>query len=214
MTSSWTDDLPDLRGGTWTRLGDDTVRGDEVTERVLTSLAAQTRVAARSQGYAVGWAEGRRVADTERTARLAELEAAHQAREVRREDEHRAAVAALHAVAASLGDAVAGACAAVEERATEVALDLLTVLLDREVEVGADAVRRARGLLPADGLAVCRLAPTDAAHLAAEVDGLPAGVRVVVDPALGTGEVVVETDDQVVDARFTTAIDRIRESLS
>jgi len=214
MTSSWTDDLPDLRGGTWTRLGDDTVRGDEVTERVLTSLAAQTRVAARSQGYAVGWAEGRRVADTERTARLAELEAAHQAREVRREDEHRAAVAALHAVAASLGDAVAGACAAVEERATEVALDLLTVLLDREVEVGADALRRARGLLPADGLAVCRLAPTDAAHLAAEVDGLPAGVRVVVDPALGTGEVVVETDDQVVDARFTTAIDRIRESLS
>ena len=51
---------PDLRTGVWTRLGDDRVLGDAVTEAVLGALAERTRDAAQAQGYAVGWAEGQR----------------------------------------------------------------------------------------------------------------------------------------------------------
>src|SRR4051794_29241221 len=53
---------PELRTGVWTRFGDSNVLGDAVTEETLSTLAESTRTAARSQGYAVGWAEGQRAA--------------------------------------------------------------------------------------------------------------------------------------------------------
>ncbi|HEY9562838.1 MAG TPA: hypothetical protein VIR30_03615, partial [Nocardioides sp.] len=54
---------PDLRAGEWTRFGSGNARGDAVTENTLAALADSTRDAARAQGYAVGWAEGRRRAE-------------------------------------------------------------------------------------------------------------------------------------------------------
>ncbi|MCW2818177.1 MAG: hypothetical protein JWR42_964, partial [Marmoricola sp.] len=53
---------PELRTGSWTRLGDASVLGDVVTEATLSTLAEQARAAGQSQGYAVGWASGRREA--------------------------------------------------------------------------------------------------------------------------------------------------------
>ena len=65
-------DRPDLRTGVWTRLGDSAVLGDPVTEAALDGLAERTHSAARAQGYAVGWAEGRQ----EALVRMSEVEAA------------------------------------------------------------------------------------------------------------------------------------------
>ena len=72
----------DLRSGSWTRLGDGGVVGDPVTEAVLGPLAERVRAAARAEGYAAGWAEGRRRAQ----------EAAEQAAAERAAAEHEAAV--------------------------------------------------------------------------------------------------------------------------
>ncbi|HEY1134125.1 MAG TPA: hypothetical protein VGE77_06075, partial [Nocardioides sp.] len=58
--TSWSDALPELRTGNWTRRGGPGVLGDPVTEELMDALATSTRAAAQSQGYAVGWAQGRR----------------------------------------------------------------------------------------------------------------------------------------------------------
>ncbi len=53
---------PDLRYGAWTRLGDKRVLGDAPAETVFDELAERAWTAARSQGYAVGYSDGRRKA--------------------------------------------------------------------------------------------------------------------------------------------------------
>ncbi|MGA9748002.1 MAG: hypothetical protein WBQ50_11160, partial [Nocardioides sp.] len=55
----------ELRAGTWTRLGASTVLGDSATEATLGGLADRARAAGMAQGYAAGWAEGRRRAQEE-----------------------------------------------------------------------------------------------------------------------------------------------------
>ena len=64
-------ETPELRSGTWTRFGDRAVLGDAVTETALAALADSSRAVARSQGYAVGWAQGRREAAAEAAATTA-----------------------------------------------------------------------------------------------------------------------------------------------
>lgn len=204
---------PELRTGAWTRLGGDRVLGDAVTEQTLASLAESTRAAARSQGYAVGWAQGRREA-TE-SARLAadEAERRRVTEEARREAEHRTVVAALEAATAELTRALADVCEHVEEQATSLALDLTRELVGHEIAHGGAAgqhvVRRALALVPDRAVARLRLHP----EVAATVTGTGDAVSVVADPALGLGDALVETDEQVVDLRVSTALDRLREVL-
>ena len=102
---------PELRTGVWTRFGTSSVLGDAVTEETLSALAETTRTAARSQGYAVGWAEGRRAARDEADAAARAAEAARREAEDARAREHAAAVAALELAAARLHEAVDGICA-------------------------------------------------------------------------------------------------------
>lgn len=207
----------ELRSGAWTRLGGSTVLGDDVTEHTLSGLVSQTSAAARSQGYATGWAEGRRAAQEQaRQAALAVAEA--QARDTaRRETEHRAAVDGLVRAAARLDAAVTETCAWLEERTSEVALTLTETLVAHELAVsvtpGADAVRRALALAPGVPLVRVRLCAEDAAEPALRaVAG--AGTVVVADRALRRGDAVVETDDGVLDARISSALDRVREVLA
>jgi len=204
---------PELRTGAWTRLGGERVLGDAVTEQTLASLAESTRAAARSQGYAVGWAQGRREA-TE-SARLAaeETERRRVVEDARREAEHRTVVAALEAATAELARALATVCEHVEEQATSLALDLTRELVGHEVTHGGAAgqhvVRRALALVPDRAVARLRLHP----EVAATVTDADDAVTVVADPALGLGDALVETDEQVVDLRVATALDRLREVL-
>lgn len=205
---------PELRSGSWTRLGGLNVLGDTVTEQTLTALAESTRTAARSQGYAVGWAQGRREA-TE-AARLAaeETEQRQAADDARRDAEHRTALAALESATAELRRTMAAVCERVEEQATTLAFELTRELVGHEISLGTAAgehvVRRALALLPDGPVARLRLHP----EVAATVTEVGTHVTVVADPELGPGDALVEAEDHVMDLRISTALDRLREALA
>lgn len=208
---------PELRSGSWTRFGDRSVLGDAVTEQVLSGLAESTRTAARSQGYAVGWAEGRREAAVEAAAVTTVAEEQRCIAEARREAEHRAAVEALTRAAASLQQMLSAVSARVEDQALLLARELTGALVQHELrlspDLGGDVVRRALSVLPAGLPVTLRLHPsvTDAAAVRELSEQ---GVRVVGDPSLQPGDAVVEADDHVVDLCIETALARLREVLS
>jgi len=209
---------PELRTGVWTRFGASSVLGDAVTEETLSALAESTRNAARSQGYAVGWADGQRAAREQARIEAHEAEQARLQAEAEREREHRAAVTALQIAAARLHEAVAGMSAAVEEQASTLAWDLTRELVGHELRsaTGPDVVRRALQLAPAEPMARLHLHPDHVAELtAADLAELADhGATVVADPSLGWGDALAEVDDHVVDMRVRTALERVREVLS
>lgn len=205
---------PELRSGAWTRLGGDRVLGDQVTEQTLSSLAETTRQAAQSQGYAIGWAQGRREAAEAARLLAEETEQRRAAEDARREAEHRAAIAALEAATAAVQQTFADACAQVETQATNLAFEITRELVGRELRdgdaAGEQLVRRALAVLPETGFARLRVHP-DLAPQLREVDGT---ATVVADPALAPGDILVEADHHVVDLRLSTALDRLREALA
>ena len=204
---------PELRVGNWTRLGSSSVLGDAITESALDTLAEAARSAAQAQGYAVGWAEGRRAAADEAAAAAAERDRAHQAEEARRERDHRAVLARLDSVADALERAVDHAADAVETRALGLALELTEIVVGRTLGTGeADGVRRALRLLGESPASHVRLSPVDAASPAGR-DLADRGITVTTDPGLREGDVVVEADDHVIDARIDAALARIRQVL-
>ena len=206
----------ELRTGEWTRLGNGSVLGDAVTEHTLSALAAEAQAAGRTQGYATGWAEGRRAA--EERARLAELDAAERRRQddERREAEHQAAVQTLLQAAAALEEATAATCARVETHAVRLAAQLTETLVGHELAVakapGLGAVRRALALLPGEPVARIRVAPAEASN--PELAQLAGAAVVIPDPSLGRGDALVETAAAVVDARVSTAMQRVLEVLA
>ena len=88
-----------------------------------------TREAAQAQGYAVGWAQGRREAEASARAAAEELATAHAERESRRQAEHAAAVAALHEAARAAHEQLAAACRLVDDQAGVLALELTRTLV-------------------------------------------------------------------------------------
>lgn len=201
----------ELPSGSWTRLGNQAIRGDSVTEGVLSDLAEQAKYAGRAQGYANGWAEGRRAAEDQARADAAAAAARRALDDRLRQDEHDQAVAALRQAAAQLHAAAAAICATVEGQATDLAMRLVAELLGRELAVatqpGADAVRRALRLLPDEALVSVRLHPCDLGQAATEL--CPPGTRIIADPSLSRGDAVVESEQGVVDARLSTALERV-----
>jgi flagellar assembly protein FliH len=208
--------LPDLRSGQWTRLGDDSVLGDRVTEVALGALAERTRDAARAQGYATGWAEGRQEALARATEVEAEAARRNAAAERRRDAEHADAVAALGEAADALLASVQDICARVADQATGLALELTRALVGHELAVtadpGQDVVRRVLAALPAGPVATVRLHPDlVTADVVAELDRH--GLTVAGDASLSPGDAVVEADDAAVDLRVSTALERVAEVL-
>lgn len=204
---------PELRGGRWTRHGDDALLGDEVAESLLGRVAEEARAAAQAQGYSVGWAQGRRAAEAQARAReVADREAAAQAQ---RDAEHRAAVAALATAAAEVRGLLAELAGRVEEQATTLAWELTATLVGREVAVAeeADVVRRVLQTLPADGLATVRLHPSAAGSEAA-AELREAGLSVVADHSLEAADALVECDGSVADLRISAALERVRQVLA
>lgn len=194
---------PELRSGTWTRFGGETVLGDAVTEQTLHSLAESTRTAARSQGYAVGWSEGQRAARdlADEEARI--VAATRLTEDDRREAEHRSAVRALELAAVRLHETVETVCARLEEQAAALAGELTATILG-ELRVDVDAVRRALALAPEGDIVALRVHPSQVVE---------AEVRVIADPSLEVGDALVEYDDHVLDLRISTALDRVRAVL-
>ncbi|MDT0200801.1 FliH/SctL family protein [Nocardioides sp. AE5] len=205
---------PDLRQGTWTRLGTGAAVGDPVTERTLDALAATTRDAARAQGYAVGWAEGRRRAEEQARTEAAEVARQHAADRARQASEHEAAVAALHAAAAQLHEQAALVTARIEEQGTELAWALTRELVGAELRIApaSDVVRRVLAVLPDEPMVRVRLHPGEAAALPAR-DLADRGVAVDADATLAPGDAVVECADRVIDLRISAAMERVAAAL-
>ncbi len=182
----------------------------------LTALADRAREAARAQGYAVGWAEGRREAlqrAEEDAAAVAEM--ARRAEE-RRETEHRAVVEALALAAEELRAAVAEVCARVGEQAADLAIAVTEELVGRELlavgDHGADVVRRVLSVVPDGATPQVRVHPSVGSSPAvADLTGR--GLHVVPDPEMDPHDAVVETDHTVIDLRIPAALDRLREAL-
>lgn len=207
----------ELRQGDWTRLGSGGNLGDQVTEGVLGRIAERAHQAARAQGYAQGWAEGRRVALVAATAETERLREEAAADRDRQAVEHRAALAALEAATVQLAARLAQALDDLAGEAVEVALSLTEAILGREVasaaDPGGDALRRALAHADPQVTTTVRLHPADRALVDPAVTQ---GHRVVLvdDPGLARGDAVAETDRMLVDATVAAALDRVREVLT
>lgn len=208
--------LPELRVGQWTRLGGRTVLGDAVTESLLGGIAADARDAARAQGYAVGWAEGRRAAAVEAQDAEQRRAAIHAEAEVRREAEHRAAVDALARAAEDVRRQLHGLVTSIEEQAAGLAWAVTAEVVGHAVRTlgDADVVARVLQVLPLSPVGRVRLHPS-IARSAAVIELTDRGLEVVADPALGPADALVETPDgAVTDLRIDEAMARVREALA
>jgi len=208
---------PELRSGEWTRFGPASVLGDDVTEAALAAMVEDARMAARSQGYAVGWAQGRREAADE--AALAARSQEQQLAEERRRwaTRQQAALDALQRAAEGLARATEEAQAMVRAQAVDLARELTETMVGHELrsspDTAADVVDRVLAAGPSDRPFVVRLHP-DVADSSAVGVLAESGVRVVPEPALGPADAVVEVDGQVLDLRLRSALERVREVLS
>lgn len=211
-------ETPELREGTWTRLGDRAVLGDGVTERALSRLAQSTVEAARAQGYAVGWAQGRRDAAAQAVAEATETAAAHAGAEEQRAAEHALRLAVLERAAAAFSRSVVEIAGRLEEQALGLARELTTMLLGRELALATDpagdVVRRALAVLPDGGVPVTVRVHPDV-HGAAASESLSArGVTVVADADLDLHDAIVETETSYVDLGVAAALARVLEVLT
>lgn len=198
---------PDLPAADWT----DTTT---LARTVLGDLAESVRAEAQAEGYAVGWARGRRDALAAAAVEADRAEQARREAEARREREHQAAVAALHAAADQVRGALTELRGRVEEQGTELALALTETLLARELTVltEADVVRRVLSATPGPTTATVRLHPAVAGSVDAK-ELVDAGLVVVADTTLDRADAVVECDGAVTDLRLDAAMDRLREVL-
>jgi flagellar assembly protein FliH len=199
--------LPDLPAADWTD-------ANELARTVLGGLAESARAEAQAQGYAVGWARGRRDAQVAATAAAEQAEHARREAEDRREREHAAAVTALRRAAGQVRGLLTELCTTIEEQGTDLAWAITETLLARELTTltDADVVRRVLAVLPGSPTATVRLHPSVAGSVdAAELK--EAGLVVVADHALDHADAVVEADGAVTDLRIADAMDRLREAL-
>jgi flagellar assembly protein FliH len=177
---------------------------------------ARERAAARSAGYAEGWAAGHRDAVAQLADREREREAA--ARRAAEQAGARAgsALAALRAAADRLDAREAPRLDEVADAVLHAALLLAQDLLGHELtttgETATSALRRALGAVGAARPVQVRLHPDDVAAL--EGVEVPTGVTLTADPALVRGDAVAEYEGGSVDARLAAALQRAREVLA
>lgn len=186
----------------------------ELARTVLGELAESARAEAQAQGYAIGWAHGRRDAAAVAATAAAAAEESRREAEGRRESEHQAAVTALMEAAAQVRAALAELRGSLVEQGTDLARAITETLLARELSVltDVDVVRRVLAVSPG-ATATVRLHPAVAGSVTA-ADLADAGLVVVADPSLDRADAVVERDGAVTDLRIGTAMDRLREALA
>jgi flagellar assembly protein FliH len=169
---------------------------DPRLEQMIREATEQAREAAQAQGYAAGWMQGRQAAAAE-----AQVQAAAAAAQLERE--RQAVVAEMRQLLGGLAQAAnvmsqrsASEWSEVADVLGEGALQLAQALLARELNSVDDAlmlnVRAALQQLADPAQAVVHLHPQDAAM----IKDVPDGVRIVPDPAVPVGGVVVLTPAQ------------------
>jgi flagellar assembly protein FliH len=177
--------------------------------------------AARTAGYAEGWALGQRAARVASQAARDQIAAAHQADDSEREALVRRAVGALVRAADDLGKRSATATEATEDLVLRTAVDLAEAMLGHELSAGpardTNALRRAMAATPAAGPLSVRLHPDDYRTLTEMLDssGTVDGRKVILAPdaALRPGDAVAECGATTVDATLSGALTRMRQVL-
>jgi flagellar assembly protein FliH len=170
---------------------------DPYLEELVRVAAERASHAARAEGYAAGWSQGRQAAATQ--AQTAKDAAARQLEADQTAIRQRAAQ-----LLTSLGEAARAARVTVAPDWIEVsdtladgAMRLAAAALGRELrsidDAVAQAVRAALQLLAEPGQAVVHLNPADAALV---VDDETIGVRVISDPRVPVGGVLALTPAQ------------------
>jgi flagellar assembly protein FliH len=193
------------------------VLGDRVTENVLGGLGEQVLRAARAQGYAAGWAEGRRrAAEQVEDDRVERLRLAEQDRldtQVARDK----ALVALARATDDFHEQLATSDDELTTHAVTLALEIAEAVVGRELAIsadpGADAVRRALRKVSPTATVTVHLHPDDRAALDLTVLG-DRRVSLVDDPGLARGDAVLKTDTGIVDATIGAALARVREVLA
>lgn len=192
---------------------------DPLQRSGLDALAAAARQDARAEGYAVGWAQGRRAAEeaAQREAAAAAAERAEFA--TRSQASLLSALRALTAAADALESRAVVPAAELSAAVVAGAFELAQALLGRELALatdpGMDAIRRALTLAPENRPVTARLHPDDASVARAELATADLGreVLIVADPTVERGGAVVDCDATRVDAQLGPALERVREVL-
>lgn len=176
------------------------------------------RLAARSAGYAAGWAHGvaaaRVITDAEtHAARAREEQHAVAARAAAEQ-----ALAALQAASNQFRTRSVPALADLEDLIVSSAFTLAEAVIGAglrdDPERGAKAVARVLALVPEGDDVTIRLHPRDHETLVASDARLGPHVRLVPDPSLAPGDGVATSGATIVDARIADGLDRVREVLA
>lgn len=172
----------------------------------------QARAQGRTEGFEAGHAEGL-AAGLAAAAEQAGEQRAHDAAAVS------SALAALDRALAATSAAGAEAVAELEAALVAGAVELAEALVGRELALssdpGRDALVRALAMAEGDDPAVVHLHPDDLAVLGDHADLAPGReLRFVADPGVERGGCLVQLGDGSVDARLSSALQRVREVLS
>ncbi len=185
-------------------------------------ISVDHRADGERAGYAAGWVAGARAAaDAAAEAERRRAEDARRA-QAERDAEVAAGVALLEQVAARVAARAGADEAHLRTVLQAAALELAEAVLRRELRAGPGSARelveRALAMPGALVDATLHVSPVDAAlvtELIADAGAvLPEGVRLVPDPQLEPGDVVVEDATGAVDGRIRAALDRAREALA
>ena len=182
-------------------------------DEAVARIEEQARVRGHAAGYADGAARARvEAAEAQQRARAAEAEAAQQA-QVRVNE----VLASLNAAVDALHARTLPVLEALEHQVAAAAVELAEALLQRELRAGEDSARSAlsRALNPATPAPVhtIRMNPRDLAALPEEL-GSQVQAALVPDPSLDRAEAVAEYPNGYLDARLSTAVNRIKAALA
>ncbi|MFD1722221.1 FliH/SctL family protein [Amnibacterium endophyticum] len=173
---------------------------------------------ARVQGHAAGYAAGRRAAtetlNADRAALRAEADRALG-------DEIaglQAALVAVREAAAQLNEQTTTALEGTEEQVLAAAIEIAGMILGRAIledreGAAAAALRRAIEAAGPAPVRTVRMHPADV-ELVAAVAEEDADLRLVADPRVQRGDAMVDLPDGVVDARISSAVERVRRALT
>jgi flagellar assembly protein FliH len=221
--SSSPDDGPVLRGSvaeaaTAARFGVDLRRGVPIDSEPV----ERAKQAARTTGYAEGWAQGQRAAALEAEAAAERARALELAHDQRRAAALASAINALGRAVTNLETQMMPTLHELQEAVLAHAFELAEAIVGRAMDDpegrAAAALRRAMNAAPDQGDILVSLHPDDFRNLvgtATDADynyeGRPVHLRP--EPALHPGDAVAETGTTTVDASIATAVARARAAL-
>jgi len=178
----------------------------------------EAHAAARTTGYAEGWAQGQRAARVAVQAGADQIAAARRADDAARDALVRRAVDALGRAADEVAARTVPAVEQIQDMVLRTAMDLAEALLGHELSTapGRDvqALRRAMADVPGTGPVTVRLHPDDYHTLrptVAQDESRP--VVLVPDARLRPGDAVAESGSTTVDATLAAAVARVKEVL-